>query len=413
MYANSTGGTEKQRPAEEVKYSSDDANYVAVTMQSPTLKKWIPGYIPATPRTIVENTTRMTPPQNVTMDTAVLINGNVTVHFSDATHKYANFRQRNATTQVNMTMNLTCCHDNVTTLSNSTDTDSNNSDDALGPVIAGLCTAVGLLLCLWLICFAVEKRIHSRKRAVERHYLPQSRSYPVQVAEMRKVLRTTGHRTTDSQDRESTGRNSWGISNPFSRGRNRDIIDENGEPSCIVASRHIGGIKTPTITLTSASPEPRIPVIHEAALEMPANGCPGKKIPTCRSAPAIVTFDMENPYNQQEEDSQSATSDNASDDVIQLANKPTRMFLTVGDAYTYTPGGVFLEELGSSTSLNSEDIELANRHVPKDNDSGANAENYEKPLPDEGIVIPCRTPQENGLNVQFRLEIDESQCSTR
>ncbi|XP_077984550.1 uncharacterized protein LOC144439120 isoform X2 [Glandiceps talaboti] len=176
----------------ELRYNGSEANKVVMTMPPPV------GNITTTP--LIARTSEglfsddIAVPQNFTISPEMVSNEtDARLSLSNFTIKYANNSTLHFRTQVSMTTDaMRCCSTTNGTSTNSTNTEM-SSDDALGPVIAGLCTAVGLLLCLWLICFAIEKRIHSRKRAVERHYLPQSRSYPIQVAEMRKALRPTAN----------------------------------------------------------------------------------------------------------------------------------------------------------------------------------------------------------------------------
>ncbi|XP_070558403.1 uncharacterized protein [Ptychodera flava] len=340
--ANRTNGTDAMPVAEELALRDEEARHLAVSMQSPlrsgqTSKRAISRLLPTTERFVFPR--NATESHSYTITPELFENG-TKAHFSfeNQSSSYANNSTFPFSTQVSMTTRaIGCCPLDNSTSANSTGIEQSNSDDALGPVIGGLCTAVGLLLCLWLICFAIEKRIHSRKRAVERHYLPQSRSYPIQVAEMRKALRPT----------------------------------TNGYPGA------------PTIRV-------------------------------CHSAPTINTASFRRSNSQlssdaDDDNASATTSGDASEESGDNAEcKPTRMFLTVGDPYTYTPGGVLVDEAIAETPLRDEAEK--DRHIIGDKiGDGANENDDTNQTPKDALLY--LSPEMAGLTNQ--LEIDETHCLKR
>ncbi|XP_070558386.1 uncharacterized protein [Ptychodera flava] len=414
--ANRTNGTDAMPVAEELALRDEEARHLAVSMQSPlrsgqTSKRAISRLLPTTERFVFPR--NATESHSYTITPELFENG-TKAHFSfeNQSSSYANNSTFPFSTQVSMTTRaIGCCPLDNSTSANSTGIEQSNSDDALGPVIGGLCTAVGLLLCLWLICFAIEKRIHSshfcvsRKRAVERHYLPQSRSYPIQVAEMRKALRNW-----DTTSGRSARRNYPWSSKRSSR---QNSISE---PNCIVAGRHFGGINTPSITVTSATPEP--PSVHpegEVKIEPTTNGYPGAPtIRVCHSAPTINTASFRRSNSQlssdaDDDNASATTSGDASEESGDNAEcKPTRMFLTVGDPYTYTPGGVLVDEAIAETPLRDEAEK--DRHIIGDKiGDGANENDDTNQTPKDALLY--LSPEMAGLTNQ--LEIDETHCLKR
>ncbi|XP_077984515.1 uncharacterized protein LOC144439120 isoform X1 [Glandiceps talaboti] len=414
----------------ELRYNGSEANKVVMTMPPPV------GNITTTP--LIARTSEglfsddIAVPQNFTISPEMVSNEtDARLSLSNFTIKYANNSTLHFRTQVSMTTDaMRCCSTTNGTSTNSTNTEM-SSDDALGPVIAGLCTAVGLLLCLWLICFAIEKRIHSRKRAVERHYLPQSRSYPIQVAEMRKALRTweTGS--------ERNSRRSY----PWSSKR-RSREDSGGEPNCIVPGRYFGGFNTPSITVTSASPEPPpIALDGEVKVEPTANGFPGSSIRICKSAPtiAVTSFHGNNSCTSSDADDDNLTSDNLSEDsVIKLDFKPNKRYLTVGDPYNYIPLDVHEEEViedGPRKAVGNCEMQVeneaknetgatnnigrlsvsGNRLSPASAVPGLQVPGLQVPgLQVPGLQVPgLQVPGVQVPGLRLQLEIDESQCLKR
>ncbi|XP_038068989.1 uncharacterized protein LOC119738256 [Patiria miniata] len=55
-------------------------------------------------------------------------------------------------------------------------------------LVTAVCLSVALLLCVWLTCFALEKRVQSKKRGSEKQFASQTRTYTHEVSHCRKTL---------------------------------------------------------------------------------------------------------------------------------------------------------------------------------------------------------------------------------
>ncbi|XP_033647367.1 uncharacterized protein LOC117306907 [Asterias rubens] len=74
------------------------------------------------------------------------------------------------------------------TAGNKTEVITDEEYKQLEMLVTAVCMSVALLLCIWLTCFAVEKRVQSKKRGSEKQFASQTRTYPHEVAHVRKTL---------------------------------------------------------------------------------------------------------------------------------------------------------------------------------------------------------------------------------
>ncbi|XP_022081122.1 uncharacterized protein LOC110974079 [Acanthaster planci] len=77
---------------------------------------------------------------------------------------------------------------NSTSAGNYTKEMSDEEYRQLEMLVTAVCLSVALLLCVWLTCFALEKRVQSKKRGSEKHFASQTRTYTHEVSHCRKTL---------------------------------------------------------------------------------------------------------------------------------------------------------------------------------------------------------------------------------